>query len=87
MKMINVPLFIISLAFGLFLVYITSPRPDIIYVYPTPDNLEKIQYKDNAGNCCGFVSHEVTCPKDPKKIRKYPVQETVGAPPIHKIQF
>ena len=34
---------------------------------PTPDNLEKIQYKDNAGNCFGFVSHEVTCPKDPKK--------------------
>ena len=47
MKLINVPLFIASLSFGLFLVYITSPRPDIIYVYPTPDNLDKIQYKDH----------------------------------------
>ena len=41
MKMINVPLFIISLAFGLFLVYITSPRPDIIYVYPNSRQFRK----------------------------------------------
>lgn len=75
MKLISVPLFIISLSFGLFLVYITSPRPDIIYVYPTPDNLEKLQYKDKAGNCFSFNSREVSCPTDKSKIRKYPVQE------------
>ncbi|MDA9630003.1 hypothetical protein N9S60_00450 [bacterium] len=75
MKLINVPLFIASLSFGLFLVYITSPRPDIIYVYPTPDNLDKIQYKDHADNCFGFKANEVSCPADQKKIRKYPTQE------------
>lgn len=75
MNLINIPLFIISLAFGLFLVYITSPRPDVIYVYPTPDNLEKIQYKDHADNCFIFNSREVACPTDETKIRKYPMQE------------
>jgi hypothetical protein len=75
MKLINVPLFIASLSFGLFLVYITSPRPDIIYVYPTPDNLDKIQYKDHADNCFGFKSTEVSCPTDPEKFRQYPMQE------------
>lgn len=75
MKLVNIPLFIVSLSFGLFLVYITSPRPDIIYVYPTPDNLNKIQYKDHADNCYGFKSKQVTCPSDKKLIRKYPIQE------------
>ena len=75
MKLVNIPLFIVSLSFGLFLVYITSPRPDIIYVYPTPDNLNKIQYKDYADNCYGFKSKQVTCPSDKKLIRKYPTQE------------
>jgi hypothetical protein len=75
MKLINIPLFIVSLSFGLFLVYITSPRPDIIYVYPTPDNLDDIQYKDHSENCFEFKSQEVSCPTDKKLIRKYPVQE------------
>ena len=75
MNLVKIPLFIVSLSLGLFLVYITAPRPDVIYVYPTPDNLDKIQYKDHADNCFGFTSREVTCPSDKTKIRKYPVQE------------
>ena len=40
MKFINIPVFIISLAIGIFLVYVGNPRPSVIYVYPTPDNLD-----------------------------------------------
>ena len=65
---INFPLFIISLAFGLFLVYINEPTPTVIYVYPTPDNIDKLQFKDKANNCYHFQSKEVTCPNDPNKI-------------------
>ena len=75
MKFVNVPVFIISLAIGIFLVYITNPRPDVIYVYPNPDNVNKMQYKDKSGACFGFDSQEISCPADEKLIRKYPIQE------------
>ena len=75
MKFINIPVFIISLAIGIFLVYIGNPRPSVIYVYPTPDNLDQMQYKDRSGTCFGFESHEVTCPTDKQQIREYPIQE------------
>ena len=48
MKFINVPLFLTSLAIGLFVVYITLPATQVIYVYPNPDNEHKISYKDKA---------------------------------------
>ena len=47
MKFISVPVFIISLTIGLFLAYITAPNPGVIYVYPNPDNIDKIQYNLN----------------------------------------
>ena len=74
MKFINIPVFIISLAIGIFLVYVGNPRPSVIYVYPTPDNIGSIQFKDKSDTCYGFRSKEVTCPKNQTKIRHYPVQ-------------
>jgi hypothetical protein len=35
-----------------------------IIVYPTPQNISKIQYKDVAENCFSFVSNEVPCPEN-----------------------
>ena len=75
MKFINVPLFLISLAIGVFLIYVVNPRPAIIYVYPNPDNVGKIQYKDKSGMCFGFNTHKVSCPKERRMIREYPIQE------------
>lgn len=75
MKYINVRVFIISLAVGLFLTYITNIPPSVIYVYPTPDNIHKIQYKDESGTCYNFKYKNVTCPADSSKIRKYPIQK------------
>jgi len=75
MKFLNIPAFIISLAVGIFLVYIGNPRPDIIYVYPNPDNLHKMQYKDKSGACFGFEAEQVSCPTRDDLIREYPVQE------------
>ncbi len=74
MKFLNGTSFIISLAIGLFFVYITSPDPEIIYVYPNPDNISKILYKDKADVCHGFTSKEVACPAKNSLISKYPIQ-------------
>ena len=74
MKFINPTIFIISLCFGLFFSYITLPKSQVIYVYPNPDNENKISFKDKADNCFHFTSKEVKCPDDLSKIRSYNIQ-------------
>ena len=71
-NLISIPIFITALAFGIFLVYIFKPAPNIIYVYPTPENVGKLQYKDNSGTCFSFASEKVKCPKD--GVKEIPVQ-------------
>lgn len=73
-KIINIPIFLISLALGLFIMYITQPKPTKIFVYPTPDNLDKIQYVDRADNCFSFDYQKISCPKDSNQIKEIPVQ-------------
>ena len=73
-KYIDFKFFLISLAFGLFLVYILNEKPNIIYVFPTPDNFDKITVKDKANNCYKFNVNEVSCPRDEKLISPIPAQ-------------
>uniref|UniRef100_A0A6C0EB26 Uncharacterized protein n=1 Tax=viral metagenome TaxID=1070528 RepID=A0A6C0EB26_9ZZZZ len=73
-KYINIPVFLISLAFGLFAVYITMPDTRKIYVYPTPENVALLQYKDKTDTCFSFKQSEVTCPKNENDISKVPAQ-------------
>lgn len=76
-KYIHFKVFIISLAIGLLGVYIYQPDPTIIYVYPTPNNVNNIQLKDNANNCFKFNAVETTCPSDKSKIHNIPVQKKI----------
>jgi len=74
MKFINIPAFILSLAIGIFLVYIFVPDERKIYVYPTPENINKIQYKDKTGTCFSIKQKQMECPSDESLISKIPVQ-------------
>jgi hypothetical protein len=73
-KYIDSKIFFISLAIGLFFVYINQPPPTIIYVYPTPSNIDKIQYKDKVGNCFEFDTSDITCPSNVNDIAIAPIQ-------------
>lgn len=73
-KFINFKIFITSLAIGLLMVYLTHPKSTVIYVYPTPDNFDKLKFKDNANNCYKFIANRVECPKDKNMIKSIPVQ-------------
>ena len=72
---ISIPVFLISLSIGIFFVYIFGSDRKVIYVYPTPENVNKILYKDKADNCFTLESKQVKCPTDSSKITNIPVQK------------
>ena len=73
-KYIDVPIFLVSLVVGLLIMYYTMPDLRKIYVYPTPENVDILQYRDKVSNCFHFKQKEVSCPKDESKISKIPAQ-------------
>ena len=72
-KVVNIYVFLISLAIGTLFVYLSVPTPTVIYVYPTPDNIDRVEYVDKAQNCFQFKASEVKCGTDSKEI---PIQSS-----------
>ncbi len=71
---ISVPIFLLSFAVGLFFVYMFGPEMKTIYIYPSPENIDKMLFKDKADNCYIFEEELVDCPKDNNLISLVPVQ-------------
>jgi hypothetical protein len=71
---ISIPIFLISFAVGLFFIYILGPEMKKIYIYPSPENVDKVLFKDKANNCFYFDEKTVDCPKDEELISKIPIQ-------------
>jgi hypothetical protein len=74
-KYINIKLFLVSLAFGLFCVYITGADIKVIHVYPTPENANTMLYKDKTDQCFEVKANEITCPSMPFMTSSIPIQE------------
>ena len=73
-KFLNLPIFICSFIIGIVFVQLSSPSNTVIFVYPTPDNIEHLVYKDKADNCFSYNVDNIKCPKDRKHIKTIPVQ-------------
>lgn len=74
LKYLNIPLFVISLAIGLFFVYTIHSPVKEIEVFPTPENIDKLQYKDHTNTCFEYKMNEINCPNDKSKIHEYKMQ-------------
>ena len=71
---ISLPVFLVSFAIGLFFIYILGPEMKTIYIYPSPENVNKVLFKDKADNCFYFEEDVVECPKDKSSILGIPIQ-------------
>lgn len=71
---ISIPVFLVSFAIGLFFVYILGPEMKTVFIYPSPENVDKVLFKDKADNCFSFNEEIVDCPKDESLISKIPMQ-------------
>ena len=71
---ISIPIFLISFAVGLFFIYILGPESKTVYIYPSPENVDKVLFKDKAENCFYFEEETIECPKNESLISKIPIQ-------------
>ena len=71
---ISIPVFLASFAIGLFFVYVLGPEMQKIYIYPSPETVNKVLFKDKANNCFHFQEEIVDCPTDISKISSIPIQ-------------
>lgn len=70
-KYLDMKLFIISLSVGLLYIYIAEEYKKVIYIYPTPQNVNKYQYKDKSNECFSYSLKEMKCPT---KYNEIPIQ-------------
>ena len=68
--------FFIAFCIGIFVVYVSTPTPTIIFKYPNPVNADKNIYKDNAGICYSYVPTEVNCADYKGKIVETEIQHS-----------
>jgi hypothetical protein len=73
-KFVNIYVFLISFAIGMFVVYTTVSDQRKIYIYPTPENVDLIQYRDKTNSCFEFKQNQVACPKNANQIATIPAQ-------------
>ena len=74
-RYISNPVFLISFAIGLFFIYILGPEMKDIYIYPSPETVNKVLFKDKADNCFYFEEKQVKCPSDESQISSFPIQQ------------
>jgi len=71
---ISIRIFLISFSIGIFFTYILGPEIKTVYIYPSPETVGKILFKDRADNCFYFKEEVVECPNDETKISSIPMQ-------------
>ena len=57
---IDLKYFLISFCVGIMLVYITQPKTQVVYKFPSPMTIGQ-KYRDGANNCYKFRAEEVEC--------------------------
>jgi hypothetical protein len=67
-------LFFASIAVGVYYINMTAPSRHAVYVFPTPDNVDELQFTDLSKTCFKYEAHRVQCPVDKSKVSNYKVQ-------------
>lgn len=79
LRFINPFYFFLSLCVGFFIVYILSPKPQVVFKFPSPYNAEKVTYRseetteDGKPVCFKVKADAVSCPLDKSLIKTQPL--------------
>jgi len=78
LRFLDLPVFIVSLAIGFFIIYVYGSDIKTVYVYPTPENMQDLLFQDDANNCFMYKAREEKCPQDKTQIKEIPIQVSGG---------
>ena len=73
-KCISFKIFIASFLIGLLFLYLMGPQNKKVYVYPSPQTIDRAIFKDKAEQCFLYKEENVDCPTNKKDISVIPVQ-------------
>ena len=82
-KYIRFPIFILSFAVGLILIYTTHTfQKKLMYIFPSPENVDKYVFEDGTDSCFAYQQKKVNCPDNRDDIFFTPIQPADGIPII-----
>lgn len=73
-KYISFKIFTASFLMGLLFIYVIGPQNKKVYVYPSPQTVNKAILQDKAKQCFLYKEEYVECPTNKKDISIIPVQ-------------
>lgn len=73
-RIISFKIFIASFLIGLLFLYLMGPDRKKVYVYPSPETINKAIFQDNTKRCFLYKEENVECPMNKKDISIIPVQ-------------
>lgn len=73
-KIISFKIFIASFLMGLLFLYLIGPQNKKVYVYPSPQTVDRAIFQDKAEQCFLYKEENVDCPLNKKDISMIPVQ-------------
>ena len=73
LKHIRLMPFLAGLVIGIIGILVIKPEKSVVYKYPTPDNSEKVLYKDKNGICYKYKAVKVDCDKNESRLKSYPL--------------
>ena len=71
---ISFKIFLSSFLVGLLFLYLMGPQNKKVYVYPSPQTIDKAIFQDKAQQCFLYKQEETECPKNKNDINSIPVQ-------------
>jgi hypothetical protein len=65
--------FLLGIVVGVISVYYVTPAMSTVIKYPTPQEVDKLIYKDKNGVCYQYTTKEVNCDANEARLRSFPL--------------
>jgi hypothetical protein len=73
LKHIRVFPLILGIVIGIIAIILVKPPMNVVHKYPTPENANKLIYKDKNNVCYKYNAIKVDCDKNESRLKDFPL--------------